>query len=150
MTHYFGTYASLVEQTLAEEMRALQELVLDAMSEPGFTPMDVVVRAFEVLRRPPTGRLIAWALLTGHMEHVDFFPSTEKGLRRISNVLHAVGFGDTQDNADVMVVEVWCLLVGYAAAAPTLWASLDRAHDATRDQLFECRLRAHLSVFRRR
>src|SRR5437588_1018650 len=62
VTHYFGTYAGLVEATLQRRIRALRERVLAKLSTFGILdqPVELLGLLFEALGDPVHLKLLKW------------------------------------------------------------------------------------------
>jgi AcrR family transcriptional regulator len=63
ITHYFGTYAGLLEAALERRLRALRETLLGQLRETGLSrPEDLLDVLFRALRDPVHLRLMRWLL----------------------------------------------------------------------------------------
>lgn len=145
VTHYFGTFSALVEEVLASRMGELRDAIVGRIAAGGVADLEGLVHmVFEQMREPVTGRLLAWAFLTGQMQHASFFAHRRKGLRTIVNaaMAHPQVRALQLDRAEVeqRVVLLWCALVSYSVAAPTLWQALGHTPGPQRDAAFEAQL----------
>lgn len=149
VSHYFGTYARLVETTLerhAERQRA--ELVARIARTPlddGEGPARWVEQCFEMLSDPLHARLATWAAMTGRLQAEDFFARRKQGLRVVADAIAARfeaagGPRVRREDADVGVALVYSAAVGYSLLRDVLWASLGKAATAERDRTFRKRL----------
>jgi TetR/AcrR family transcriptional regulator, repressor for neighboring sulfatase len=63
ITHYFGTYAGLLEAALERRLRALREILLGRLRETGLSrPEELLDVLFQALRDPVHLRLMRWLL----------------------------------------------------------------------------------------
>lgn len=142
VTHYFGTFAALVEEVLAARMEELREVVLAWIADSGAqTDIEGLIQlVFARVRDPVTSRLMAWAFLSGRMDEAGFFAYERMGLRAIVDAA-AERAGDI-DRAELerRVMLVWCALMTYGVAGPLLWRVLGHEPTAERDAEFEAML----------
>lgn len=142
VTHYFGTFAALIEEVLEVQMAALRDAMIRQISEAGEDPgvEELIQMLFAEFRKPVYGRLIAWALLSGRIDATSFFSSRKKGLRAIVDAL--IGRASEQgqeldrDEVERLVIVIWCTVSSYAIAAPTLWRALGHRPSRRRDAQF--------------
>src|ERR1700733_2782929 len=64
ITHYFGTYAGLIEAALERRIRRLREQILTKLRETGALgrPVEVLAVLFKSLEDPVHVRLVKWTL----------------------------------------------------------------------------------------
>ena len=90
VSHYFGTYAELVDSVLARRVRALREVTLARVAAHSLVDVGELLDAlFALLDDPLYIRLSLWALagerLAGHAS----FPFREQGMRILAEALTA-------------------------------------------------------------
>jgi AcrR family transcriptional regulator len=151
VSHYFGTYEALVEQTLEKQSTALRETLLKQMAASSGEGPDAWIEAlFSAISQPLYGRLAGWALLSGRLDRDDFFPRREQGLREIANAIearyreHYKTLPFSRDDLEFFLMLVLAAAFGYSLGRPVLWASLARDASNERDAWFRRRLSAML------
>lgn len=151
VSHYFGTFDALVESALEAHAITVRQGFLDRlaeMAEHGGADVETLIdRFFEAVSNPLYGRLVAWALLTGRMHSLDFFPRRHKGLKAVAEAIEASSRQSAQpisrDNLDFALVLVIAAGFGYAIGGGTFWDSLGEKQTAERDAAFRQNL-AHV------
>lgn len=151
VSHYFGTYEALVEQTLEKQATALRQKLLEQMAASSAEGPDAWIEAlFSAISQPLYGRLAGWALLSGRLDRDDFFPRREQGLREIANAIearyreHYKTLPFSRDDLEFFLMLVLAAAFGYSLGRPVLWASLARDASHERDAWFRRRLSAML------
>jgi len=147
VTHYFGTYAALVEETMARRVLALRSTITKEVLAGG-EPLSVhgVLRSLgRAFLEPANMRLIAWALLSGRMQSADFFPARIQGLRMMVDVLEAriateVGAPVPRADVEFLVTASIAALHGYAFGRGALAGALGKVPSADADEEFITRL----------
>lgn len=144
VSHYFGTYDALVEAALREHMNATRAETIAKIADAAHAgPREWVELCFEQLVHPLSGRLIAWAILSGRMDDEDFFPRRDQGMKLVADALEARARADlgedavpTREEIEHAMLLVLSSALGYSVARGVLWASLDRKPSAERDRRF--------------
>jgi len=142
VTHYFGTFEALVEETLALQVMSARERLLSALTDgEQITAARVVHEFFEVVDDPLYGRLAAWALLSGRFENDDFFSRRNKGPASFADAIEAwlAASGRPpidRDELETMMVLAITTALGYAIGRETLWDSFGRTPTKARDRRF--------------
>lgn len=134
ITHYFGTFDALVEQTLQRQVSELRARLLDKLETDAANVPALVDFLFEQLADPVHGRLLAWAVLSGRLERTEFFPRKRKGLRAVAAAV--AGENPTKDHSarvDALIILVWCSALGYSVGSSVLWEALGREPSEQRD-----------------
>jgi len=91
VTHYFGTFDSLIEAAFADHTtRARGELLGRVSARAAEGPGAWIAEAASYLADPVYGRLALWAMLSGRAEQADFFPRREQGLARVADAIVAM------------------------------------------------------------
>ena len=149
VTHYFGTFDNLVEETLAAQIAIARGRVLERLATGAeFTAEQWVQEFFRIIDDPLYGRLIAWAVLSGRFTSEDFFSRKQKGPARIADAVQAWLAARGRPPIDRDELETTILLaittaLGYAIGRDVLWGSFGREATEERDQRFRAKL-AHL------
>lgn len=145
VSHYFGTYDALVEAALREHMNATRAETIARIADVMHAgPKEWVDLCFEQLAHPLSGRLIAWAILSGRMDDDDFFPRRDQGMKLVADALELrarAELGDasqvpSRDEIEFAMLLVFSSALGYSVARGVLWSSLDRRPTADRDRRF--------------
>jgi AcrR family transcriptional regulator len=81
VTHYFGTYKSLVSAVLLRRIQKAREEALRVVLSPDFTPdaTSLLHLLFGMVRDPGHARIVMWALLS-HESSADILPFEEQGV----------------------------------------------------------------------
>jgi AcrR family transcriptional regulator len=160
VSHYFGTYESLVEEVLSLGLVSLSNAVLAKMNEEGLpkTPGELLERLFSVIDTPGYVRLTTWALLSGRLQDPKAFPARLGILRTFADAVHsrltqlftafslpAPRIEDTEHSILVAVVAAYGYSLGKAALLPALGREVSSQSDAWfREKLGEM-IRARLA-----
>ncbi|MEZ4364074.1 MAG: TetR/AcrR family transcriptional regulator [Kofleriaceae bacterium] len=139
ITHYFGSYAGLLDAALESRVTALREHIAQRLSELGIErPGELISTLFEALEDPVHKRLWTWAVATERQAAQDFFALRQQGLRQIAEKLAGGVALAAGCDAAALQVEVERMLVitvaaayGYSVGKQALVGSLGRA--ASRD-----------------
>lgn len=119
VTHYFGTYAGLVEATLERRVRALRARVLDKLHETGAVerPRELLDLMFDALSDPVHLRLVKWLLASDRSPTVPAFALQDGGMRTIAvEVAHALVPPPGRASAELVDTVERAVLVGVSAA----------------------------------
>jgi TetR/AcrR family transcriptional regulator, repressor for neighboring sulfatase len=89
ITHYFGTYAALVEAALERRQRATRETALARLREPDALsrPSDLLALLFQMLDDPVHLRLMRWLLASERPSATRAFTLQDRGLTVISELI---------------------------------------------------------------
>jgi AcrR family transcriptional regulator len=142
VTHYFGTYGALVEETMARRVVALRSaLTQELLTAPTSAgPRAVLRRLAKALMDPANMRLVAWALLSGRVGSADFFPARAQGLRALVDTLEArwrESLGTIRrSEVEFVVMSVVAMLHGYAFGRTALLGALGRNASEAADEEF--------------
>ncbi len=141
VSHYFGTVASLVEEALHEHMLTLRaESQARILASNGGDLRGWVDLAFEHATHPLSGRLLAWALLGGHLDREDFFVRRDRGFGIIASALEARARMLVPDeevrrgDVEVGAIVVFASALGYGIARDIVWESLGKEPSPERDE----------------
>lgn len=148
VSHYFGTYDALVEAALREHMLELRAEMLQRIADVAHAgPAEWVETCFEQLAHPLSGRLVAWAILSGRMDSEDFFPRRDQGMRHVADAIQArvrAQLGDdrapSRDDVEFGAILVFSAALGYSVSRAVLWESLSKKPTSERDHWFRAKL----------
>lgn len=86
ITHYFGTYAGLIEATLERRLRALRETMLSRLREAGalHRPGELLGLLFQALEDPVHLRLLRWLMTSERPAAANAFGLHDQGLATIA------------------------------------------------------------------
>lgn len=131
ITHYFGTYAGLVEATLERRVRRLRERIVDELRKAGALarPGELLGMLFDALADPVHLRLVKW-LVASERTTVAAFALQDRGLQLVAReVGNALASKPTA--ADIAMLEVALLTAvsaafGYAMSKHALASTIGR------------------------
>lgn len=132
VTHYFGTYAGLVEASLERRVRALRERVLQKLAEASTLalPVELLGLLFEALADPVHLRLIKWVVASGSSESLQTFAGQDQGLRliaeRVANALTPKPSAEMREVLELSILTAVSAAYGYALNKHALTAALGR------------------------
>lgn len=146
ITHYFGTYAGLLEAALERRTRATREAAIARLREPAALsrPADLLEMLFRMLQDPVHLRLMRWMLASERPAASHAFALQDRGLAVLAGQV-ARAISPEPSPALLRDVEITLLTAvsaayGYALAKHTLAPALGRepSHeldDEVRDRL---------------
>lgn len=141
ITHYFGTYAGLIEATLARRLTGARTAMLERLVGATFTPDEVpLVEALaELIHEPLTLRLLGWAMMSGRSRRHEFLG--DRGLRLVADGitarLAALGLpAPPRERIEFAVAASVALALGFAIAGDAMDASLGREPPFDRSAAF--------------
>ena len=148
VSHYFGTYDALVEAALREHMIETRSEMLQRIADVAHAgPAEWLRMCFEQLAHPLSGRLVAWAILSGRMDESDFFPKRDQGLRFVVDAISAriaAQLGEPsvppREQIEFGVLLVFSTALGYSVSRSVLWESLSKKPTPERDEWFRTQL----------
>lgn len=116
ITHYFGTYAGLVESTLERRLGALRERIRDRLREAGAVsrPEELLGMLFAALEDPVHLRLMKWMVASERPGASHAFALQHRGL---SVIAHQVASAIRPDPPREMVHTLELALITAVAAA---------------------------------
>jgi AcrR family transcriptional regulator len=150
VSHYFGTFAKLVDAVLerrAERVRA-QMLEALALGDGELRPAELLQRFWAALDDPAALRLTAWALLSGRAgdaDERDFFPARVQGLRLVADALEQQmrarrGARLPREDIEFIVMASVALSYGYALMKKPLHLGMGRAPTKAAEEDFRARV----------
>jgi AcrR family transcriptional regulator len=132
ITHYFGTYAGLLEAALDRRVRATREVALERLRDPEALsrPGELLELLFRMLQDPVHLRLMRWMLASERPAASRAFALQDRGLAIIADQV-ARALAPEPDRALVHDVEITLLTAvsaayGYALAGRVLAGALGR------------------------
>ncbi|UJR86562.1 TetR/AcrR family transcriptional regulator [Sandaracinus amylolyticus] len=148
VSHYFGTYDALVEAALREHMLETRAEMLQRIADVAHAgPAEWVEMCFEQVAHPLSGRLVAWAILSGRMDSEDFFPRRDQGMRFVADAIEArvrAQLGEdrvpAREDVEFGILLVFSAALGYSVSRAVLWESLSKKPSAERDRWFREKL----------
>lgn len=139
ITHYFGTYAGLIEAALERRIRALRETMIDRLRGAGALarPSELIGILFTALEDPVHLRLMRWLLASERPSAMHAFGLQAQGLQVISLQV-ATALDPVPSPAMINKVELALLTAvsaayGYALAKYALVGGLGREASAELD-----------------
>jgi len=156
VTHYFGTFAELIEAVLERRVRALRENILIKLREPGILarPGELIAELFAALDEPVHGRLMRWLFASERPGAVQAFMFRDQGLRQIAQSIGATLTPEapsthTHEIELVLVTAVSCAY-GYVFAKTAMVGSIGRRSSTELDHEIQTTLakmvQAHLRM----
>ena len=152
VTHYFGTYANLVETCLEHRFDMLRaSLVTELLtSAPDVHSMLAKYRGAvgNAAADPATVRLVVWSALSGRADANDFFPHRQQGLKLLADTLEQLGGYDREDLEFCLVASFALSVIwrfGGKAMAGGLGKKSARELEATFEQRSTDMIRAYLA-----
>lgn len=143
VTHYFGTIGALVETAFAEHVRENRRRFIEKLADVGPATLGsvgpLIDQLFTNIAGPLQGRLLAWSLLSGRLDHEDFLPGREQGLRIVADALEAradeagAPLGLDRERFEMLLIMVVSSAIGYSVGREALWKSVGRASDESRN-----------------
>jgi TetR/AcrR family transcriptional regulator, repressor for neighboring sulfatase len=132
ITHYFGTYAGLLEAALERRLTALREVLLARLREPDALgrPNELLGVLFQALEDPVHLRLMRWLLASERPAAMHAFGLQHRGLAVVADQVSRA-LTPKPDRALVRTLELTFLTAvaaayGYAIAKPALAGALGR------------------------
>jgi AcrR family transcriptional regulator len=132
ITHYFGTYAGLLEATLERRLGAVRELVIARLREPNAlaAPNELLELLFRTLEDPVHLRLTRWLLTSERPAAAHAFGLQRRGLAIVAEQI-ARALVREPDRAQIKEVEVTLVTAvsaayGYAMTKHALAGALGR------------------------
>jgi TetR/AcrR family transcriptional regulator, repressor for neighboring sulfatase len=140
ITHYFGTYAGLIEAALERRQRALRALTLARLREAGALgrPSELLGILFTALQHPVHLRLTRWLLASERPAAAHAFWIQEHGLQLVANQV-ALALDPAASRALIAKIEVILLTAvsaayGYALGKHALIDALGREPSSELDE----------------
>jgi AcrR family transcriptional regulator len=132
VTHYFGTYAGLVEATLERRIAVLRERIRDRLREAGALarPEELLGMLFTALDDPVHLRLVKWLAATERPSAVHAFALQHRGLSMIAHevagALRPEPTREMIETIELALVTAVAAAAGYAIGKPALAGAIGR------------------------
>jgi TetR/AcrR family transcriptional regulator, repressor for neighboring sulfatase len=155
ITHYFGTYAGLVQATLERRLGALRERVRGRLEETGALerPEELLGVLFDALADPVHLRLLKWVSATEREAAVHAFALQQRGLSVVAHhVAKAVRKSPTLEQVstiEVALVTAVAAAMGYAVSKTALAGAIGRDPTPVLDDAVRRTLAAMLQSYLR-
>src|SRR5687768_16017761 len=96
ITHYFGTYAGLVESVQQRRLMRLREATFEQLRDASVLgrPDELIASLFRTLGDPVHVRLMKWVLASGQMESPQVFALQQQSVQLIANQVANTLIGD--------------------------------------------------------
>lgn len=153
VTHYFGTYAGLVEAALErrfERLRASLVNQLFGVFDPASGAAELLAAYRAAIRKdaadPVTVRLAMWAMLSGRTREPDFFANRVQGLRLLADALEK-RTDVSREDLEFCLVASFALTVVWTLGGHALAGALGKKKQAAVDEAFEAQVARMLNRF---
>lgn len=160
ITHYFGTYAGLIEAALERRLRALRETTLSRLREAGALsrPSELLRILFTAFQDPVHLRLTRWLLASERPAVAHAFGLQEQGLKLVANqVAHALDPAASPTlikKIEVILLTAVSAAYGYALGKHALTGALGHQTSSELDEevlttlaaMVQAHIRAELGV----
>lgn len=139
ITHYFGTYAGLVEATLERRLAALRERIRERLREAGALsrPDELLGILFDALEDPVHLRLVKWLAASDRSSAIHAFALQHRGLALIAQqVAAAIRPEPTRamiETIELALVTAVAAATGYAIGKSGLAGAIGQEPDAALD-----------------
>lgn len=139
ITHYFGTFAGLIEAALERRIRALRETMMDKLRQAGALarPSELIGILFTALQDPVHLRLMRWLLASERPSAAYAFGLQAQGLQVISlqvaTALDPAPSPAMIDKIELALLTAVSAAYGYALAKYALVGGLGRQASAELD-----------------
>lgn len=154
ITHYFGTYAGLVEATLERRLRALREVMLDRLRVAGALarPAELIALLFQALEDPVHLRLMRWLLASERPSAIHAFGLQAHGLQivahQVATALDPAPSPELIGKVELALLTAVSAAYGYALGKYALAGALGRQVSGTLDtqvqQTLAAMVQAHI------
>jgi AcrR family transcriptional regulator len=132
ITHYFGTYAGLVEATLERRIRALRERVLGKLASTGVLaqPVELLGLLFEALADPVHQKLLKWMVASDSAVALQTFAMKDQGMgviaQKVARELAANPSPQMIEVLELAILTAVSAAYGYMLNKTALTAALGR------------------------
>jgi len=154
ITHYFGTYAGLIEATLERRLLALREVMLDRLRVAGALsrPDELIALLFQALEDPVHLRLMRWLLASERPAAIHAFGLQAHGLQLVAHqvaaALDPAPSPELIGKVELALLTAVSAAYGYALGKHALAGALGReasgALDAQVQQTMAAMVRSHI------
>ncbi|MBX3219706.1 MAG: TetR/AcrR family transcriptional regulator [Labilithrix sp.] len=155
VTHYFGTYAALVEATLERRFHQLRDelvpIVMTLITDDADAKAMLAAHRRAIAKAaadPATLRLVIWALLSGRVAADDFFPHRMQGLKLLADSLEARSPAPRED-LEFLLIASFALTTTWTFGRRAFAGALGRKSTRELEEAFDRRIDAMLEAFLR-
>lgn len=139
ITHYFGTYAGLIEAALERRLRALREVMLERLKVAGALarPDELIALLFQTLENPVHLRLMRWLLASERPSAANAFGLQAHGLQivahQVATALDSSPSPELIAKVEIALLTAVSAVYGYALGKYALAGALGRAASGALD-----------------
>jgi len=132
ITHYFGTFAGLIEAALERRIRALRETMLERLRQAGALarPTELIALLFQALEDPVHLRLMRWLLASERPSAAYAFGLQAHGLQvvahQVATALDPAPSPEMIDKVELALLTAVSAAYGYALGKHALVGGLGR------------------------
>src|SRR5690606_3593514 len=155
ITHYFGTYAGLVEATLERRLAALRERIRERLGEAGALsrPEELLGVLFQALEDPVHRRLMKWLAASERPSAIHAFALQHKGLaliaRQVAAAIRPEPSAKMIETVELALATAVSAATGYAVMKMAIAGALGREPSAALDAAVQRTLAAMLQAYLR-
>jgi AcrR family transcriptional regulator len=150
ITHYFGSYAGLIEATLERRVRVLRERLIARLREAG-NPNELLGLLFRALEDPVHLRLMRWLLASERPTAAHAFVFRDRGLQQmaaqIAQALEPSPSPAFKEKLELALLTAVSAAYGYAIGKHALVSALGRPPSRELDNDVERTLAAMLEAY---
>ena len=153
ITHYFGTYAGLIEAALERRQRALRAKILARLREAGALarPAELLGMLFQALEDPVHLRLVKWLIASERPSAGGAFALQDQGLQlvayEVANTLRPRPGRRELDAIELALVTAVAAAFGYAMSKYALAGAIGRQVSGELDAEVQRTLAAMLEAY---
>ena len=155
ITHYFGTYANMIEAVLERRVRALRGGILERLKDAASLsrPADLLAILFSALEDPVHLRLTRWLLASERPASAHAFALREQGLvlvaRHVAHALDPMPSRQLVERVELALLTAVAAAYGYAIGKYALVGALGREASVELDKKVQQTLGDMLQVYLR-
>jgi AcrR family transcriptional regulator len=157
ITHYFKTYEGLIEAVFVRRTQRIASGVVGRLQAASteLSAMDLVRGMIQTVSEPVHLRLVAWAMLSGRAQRVDFMPGRERSLRPIADAVHEAAVREAErarktapsrDDVDYALMLALGATYGWGLGKAPFMAALGRKPTLSVDEEARARLELMLQA----
>ncbi|HUS29323.1 MAG TPA: helix-turn-helix domain-containing protein [Kofleriaceae bacterium] len=164
ITHYFGTYAGLVEAVLQRRLLRLRETVATRLGSAGALerPDEMLAQLFSTLGDPVHVRLMKWVMASGRGESMQVFALQQQGLQAVAHQVASAFLAmpgcppvpetkrrELVEKIELSLVTAVAAALGYALTKDALSGAIGRQQTPELDTAVQRTLGAMLQAYMR-
>jgi AcrR family transcriptional regulator len=153
ITHYFGTYAGLVEATLQRRLNALRETMVVRVADAGVLerPEELLAILFRTFDDPVHLRLVKWMVGTERAANVHALAMQHQGLqvvaRQVAAALRPDAPRELVERIELALMTSVAAALGYAVAKAALAGAAGKQVSAALDESVQSTLAGMLRAY---